>query len=184
MVTLLALVGLVAAPAPVACACSCRVTTTAEALAESSAVFSGEVVASATPSTGSSVEPVRYLIRADRVYKGDLPVLVTVSSAAHEDSCGLVLAGKVTVFARGPVLALRTDLCAAPVTVDRAVLGNGVAPTRGPEDSGPLPSPAPAPAPHTVLNPLVPGIATVAVLLAAAAAAAAAGAWLVLGRRR
>lgn len=128
VVLLLALAGAIAAPASVACACSCAVLDTDEALANASAVFDGEVVATSQPTGGSSAELIEYTIEVTRVYKGSVPARVVVRSAVDGASCGIELVRNVTVFASGPVDDLRTTICDAPVTLDRAKLGTGYAP--------------------------------------------------------
>lgn len=178
--TVLSLGALVALPAPVACACSCVGFTTSEAVDAASVVFRGEVIMTTEPPSMGSGDPVRYLIRVDRAYKGDPPKLVVVSSAASEGSCGLRLAGKVTVFATGAVVALRTNLCAAPVKLDVKALGPGVVPTAVPSETLPPSTRAPEPAQTPAGAPdwLLPGLVTLAVVLTAAAGT------LLVGRRR
>ncbi len=171
VIAVLAVSGVAAAPAPVACACSCVGYTTTEAVDAASVVFGGEVISTAEPSSLGSGDPVRYQIRVNRVYKGQLPEQVVVSSPAGEPSCGIRLAGKVTVFASGAMDALETSLCAAPMRLDVKALGAGarpgaVAPSADPSQRTPTQPPARiAEAP----NWLLPGLAILAVLLAAAA---------------
>lgn len=173
VMVVLAVGGLTAVPAPVACACSCKGFTTAEAVAAASVVFGGEVISTTEPSSLGSGDPVYYRIRVDRVYKGELPEHVVVSSAAGEPSCGIRLAGKVTVFATGTADALETNLCAAPIRLDVRTLGAGVrpsalAPSVGPSATTPSPAQSPALAAE-VPTWLLPGLAVLAVVLTAAA---------------
>lgn len=170
---ILSMTALAATPAPVACACSCRALTTTEAVDMASAVFSGEVLSTTEPASLGSGDPIYYRIRVNRVYKGDLPALVTVSSAASEASCGIRLAGKVTVFATGPADALRSTFCAAPVTLDVKALGAGVRPTAvssaTPTPAVPTAAPQPVPEPADGLDRLAPSLAALAVVLVLAA---------------
>ncbi|MFT4228519.1 hypothetical protein [Micropruina sp.] len=167
----LAVGGVAAVPAPVACACSCKGFTAGEAVDAASVVFGGEVISTTEPSSLAVGDPVFYRIRVDRVYKGELPEQVVVSSAAGEPSCGIRLAGKVTVFATGTVDALQTSLCAAPIKLDVKALGaarrpSGTPPSVTPSETMP-PSPPPA---RTAEAPswLLPGLAILAVVLTAA----------------
>lgn len=177
IVVVLSMGAIAAAPAPVACACSCKALTTTEAVDAASAVFSGDVLSMTEPASLGSGDPVYYRIRVNRVYKGDLPALVTVSSAASEASCGIRLAGKVTVFATGPTDGLRSSFCAAPVTLDIKALGAGARPTAGPPatptEGTPsatyAPEPAPSPASAGAVDRLAPSLVTLAVVLAIAA---------------
>lgn len=139
LVCVLAMGGVVAAPAQVACACSCAPLSTAEALASAAAVFDGEVVSASRPTTGFSGELLTYTIRVDRVFKGEVPALVVVRSEQSSATCGLALSGSVTVFAYGEASYLRTSLCSPPAKLDRSKLGAGKAP---------LPSASPTPAPE------------------------------------
>lgn len=152
---LLALVGAVAAPASVARACSCQTFDTDEALANASAVFDGEVVATSQPVGGSSGELIEYTIEVARVYQGSVPARVVVRSAVSEASCGVKLTGQVTVFAHGPVEDLQTTLCSAPATVDRARLGTG-----HPPETTPVVAPTPESPATTAftLAPLILGV--------------------------
>lgn len=166
---ILSITALAATPAPVACACSCRALTTTEAVDMASAVFSGEVLSTTEPASLGSGDPIYYRIRVNRVYKGDLPALVTVSSAASEASCGIRLAGKVTVFATGPADGLSSSFCAAPVTLDGKALGAGVRPTAVPSvtptEGTPAATRAPeqATAPASAVDRLAPGVAALVV---------------------
>lgn len=171
----LAMGAAVTAPAPVACACSCKGFSTAEALDAASAVFGGEVISTIEPTSLGSGDPVHYRIRVDRIYKGDLPEQVTVSSAASQASCGVRLAGKVTVFAAGTVNTLETGLCAAPVKLDVTVLGAGVRPTAVPpatpsETTPTARAPEQTPTPAVAPDRLLLGLTTLAVVLAVGAA--------------
>ena len=138
-------------------------------------VFGGEVISTTEPTSLGSGDPVQYRIRVDRLYKGDLPELVTVSSAASQASCGVRLAGKVTVFATGDVDALQTGLCAAPIRLDVKALGAGVRPTGTPstpsESTSPTRAPEPDQTPGGAPDRLPPGLATLAVVLVVGAGA-------------
>lgn len=132
---LVTLVGIVAVPAPVACACSCAEVDTETALADATAVFDGSVVSASAPTGNTSADPIYYTIDVSRVYKGDVPATVIVSSAASGASCGVELTGQVTVFAGRSDGVLHTTLCSAPVVLDRSKLGPGHAPAPAPDQS-------------------------------------------------
>ncbi|MBK8460267.1 MAG: hypothetical protein WAS07_15080 [Micropruina sp.] len=127
----------VATPAWVACACSCAALDTDQAMRNASAVFDGTVKATSRPTTGLSAEQIEYTIAVSRVYQGSVPAEVVVRSYASSSSCGAELTGQVTVFAQGPTDSLRTNLCSAPATIDRSLLGAGQPPTSAP----PMPEP-------------------------------------------
>lgn len=149
LVVVVAVAGAVLRPANVACACSCRALTTAEAVAQASAVFEGDVTAVVPPSrTGqwSSNDPVAYTVRVAQVYKGSVPAETVVTSATSEASCGVELKGHVVVFADGPAYAMSTTLCSVPAPLNRSQLGPGRPPaTRWLSESPPPSAGAPAP---------------------------------------
>ncbi|MBK8446828.1 MAG: hypothetical protein IPL41_09170 [Micropruina sp.] len=174
----LALASIMLGPTPVACACSCAPVTTADALARSSAVFEGEVVAAGAPTGGFSAELVSYTITVSRVFKGSVPAQVVVRSEASEASCGIVLKGHVVVFASGASDDLRTTLCSVPEKLDRAELGEGTnpasttpTPTASTTEAGSTPTPLPDALADSALDaaPLVlwtlAGLVAVAVLV-------------------
>ncbi|MFT4295895.1 MAG: hypothetical protein QM582_10835 [Micropruina sp.] len=183
LIALVALMGLVGVPAPPACACSCKGFTTDEAVREASAVFAGEVIATTHHTTGDIMESVHYTIRVGRVYKGTVPTQVVVTTAPGEPSCGLRLSGRVTVFASGTGDTLQTSLCNAPLKLEVAKLGPGVAPTTPSPEASPSPTPtpsqSPAAEPGAAPDWLVPGLIGVVVVLAAIG-----GGWLVRRARR
>jgi hypothetical protein len=180
---LLTLVAGVAAPTSVACACSCAALDTDEAMRNSSAVFDGTVVATSRPTGGSSAELIEYTIEVSRVYQGSVPALVVVRSALSGASCGAELAGRVTVFAQGPIDDLNTTSCSAPATIDRSRLGAGHPPPSAPPttrtpDPAATPAPEPSPTSNFVTGPLMVG--TVAGILVLAGLAI----WMVRRARR
>lgn len=89
------------------------------------------MIAATQASTGSSADPIAYTIQVSSVFKGQVPEQVVVTSAAHSVSCGVQLAGRVLVFANGPMTALRTTSCDAPPSLDRAELGTPRTPGPG-----------------------------------------------------
>lgn len=167
---LLTLAGAIVVPSSMACACSCAQVSTDEAMANSTAVFDGVVVAHSQPLGGSSAEQIEYTIDVTRVYKGGVPARVIVRSAVSGASCGAELVGEVTVFAQGSIERLSTTLCSAPSTLDRSRLGAGSTPT-------PAPPAPPAPVRSDVGLPVWGIVAGLVVL-------GGAGVWLLVRRAR
>lgn len=115
-------------PAPLACACSCVGYTTKQAVASATVVFEGDVVDRQPASPGMFGDEAAYTIAVTRVYKGELGAWVQVSAATAESACGVALKGHVLVFANGRGDDLSTNLCSAPMVVEKAKLGTGRAP--------------------------------------------------------
>lgn len=162
---LVTLIGAVTVPAPVACACSCAEVDTETALADATAVFDGTVVSASAPTGNSSADPIYYTIDVSRVYKGEVPATVIVSSAASGASCGVELSGQVTVFAGRSDGVLHTTLCSAPFELDRSKLGPGALPAPAPAQPPAPPSPVDAAQPNL---PLVVGVVACVLVIAAA----------------
>jgi hypothetical protein len=110
------------APRP-ASGCSCIAAAKPEEARSVPVVFSGVVTAVdrpfaiGIPCTPSSTDSVFAAFTVDTVYKGDLPVTVTVRSAAGGASCGYdFVAGKhYTVFATFGGSSLETSACGGNV---------------------------------------------------------------------
>jgi hypothetical protein len=98
------LLAVVAAPALVvvtasaASACSCVQPDLERSLAQADAVFTGEVLRREVSSWGFSRDEATYVVRVDRVFKGEPAAVQEVVTVQNGASCGLELPGS------GPVL--------------------------------------------------------------------------------
>ena len=135
-----ALVAFVAAVQPTCVfACSCRPRGPPEdALANSTAVFSGRVTALSAPVDAGGADPVRVTFAVARSWKGVARSTIVLTTPASSASCGVgfVQGQEYLVYALKSEGRLETNLCSRTTQLgsagaDLAVLGAGSAPAGG-----------------------------------------------------
>ena len=147
----LAVIGLITASQPTcAFACSCIAPgPPAEALAQATAVFAGEVSAVAAPASAGTAAPVRVTFNVTQSWKGAPQPTIVVGTPDSSASCGVefVKGERYLVYATESEGQLQTNLCSRTALLsaaaeDLAALGAGQAP------SGPTTLPATGLAPQ------------------------------------
>lgn len=144
-----ALLSLCLAMPQTAFACSCvQPGTPAQELANSDAVFAGEVLNIQTPLiVRSSADLTRVIFNVAQVWKGSVTRTLAVWTSSSEASCGFsfMVRQQYIVYARNLNSQLTASLCSrtAPLgsaSQDLAALGQGTIPSAPPPSSGiPIP---------------------------------------------
>lgn len=143
LISILLLAPLIPAPAY---ACSCAAPPAAlDALAQSSATFSGRGIDIDSP---SGYEPLRVRLEVETVWKGPVPSEIEIRTAQDSAGCGFFFERSVSylVYAYEADGALFTNLCSRSIPLDQAgedlaALGAGAAPA---EPESPIGWPLPA----------------------------------------
>src|SRR6185503_11460743 len=114
VVAMVAGLGLFVGPVTPACACDCALRTPEQSREDAHAVFVGAVTDVDRPLFGSSSgAPMRVTLRVSKVYKGDVPAVLTLTTAVEGASCGygFTPGGEYLVFASSSEKGLASGLC-------------------------------------------------------------------------